>query len=428
MLRAQYLDGNPASFDTIDRLVDIRHRTTSDFRDQLVAVGQSGSKTDGCWLRHLFRRNIAFFATLPKSRTLRRSTMLPKLDRALHELYGQPAPATKIVKLRGDASTRSYYRVRIEDAGPGLPRQLIMMQLPDDAFRSDEGGEQTTSERIPFLEVAELLESRGLPVPKIYAEDLAHGIVLLEDLGNTTLEKRLRNAPRSEWQELYTTAIDLAAELHERCSHLPETSIVVRRRFDRPLLSWELEHFREWGLEALFGELTADQAETLRRAFGAIVREIEAMPYGFVHRDYQSRNLMVQPSGALALLDFQDALIGPRAYDLAALLCDSYVSLDLDLQESMLERYARLRHIDPSSLRREFWLVALHRKLKDAGRFVYIDRVRKNPDFLRWYPQSLVYVGRAAAQARGLEALQDLLSDKIPGFPDRVPYPASSME
>jgi aminoglycoside/choline kinase family phosphotransferase len=353
---------------------------------------------------------------------------LPKLDRALHQLYGQPTPAAKVAKLRGDASTRSYYRVRIEDAGPGLPGQLIIMQLPHDAFRSDEGGEQANSARIPFLEVAELLESRGLPVPKIYAEDLTHGIVLLEDLGNTTLEKRLRDARRSEWQEIYATAIDLVAELHERCSHLPETSIVVRRRFDRQLLEWELEHFREWGLEALFGELTSHQTETLHLAFGAIVREIEAMPYGFVHRDYQSRNLMVQPNGSLTLLDFQDALMGPRAYDLAALLCDSYVSLDLDLQESMIERYARLRRIDPASLRREFWLVALHRKLKDAGRFVYIDRVRKNPDFLRWYPQSLVYVGRAAARCRGFEALQDLLREKIPGFPDRVPYPASSME
>lgn len=353
---------------------------------------------------------------------------LPKLDQAFQELYGKPVPATKIVKLRGDASTRSYYRVRIKDAAPDLPSQLIIMQLPQDAFRSDEGGEQPSSERIPFLEVAELLESRGLPVPKIYAEDLAQGIVLLEDLGNTTFEKRLRNAPRTEWGELYASAIDLLAELHERCGHLPETSIVVKRRFDRQLLDWELEHFREWGLEALFGELTSDQAETLRGAFAVMVREIEAMPYGFVHRDYQSRNLMVQPSGELTLIDFQDALIGPRAYDLAALLCDSYVSLDLDLQESMVERYARLRRIEPTELQKEFWRVALHRKLKDAGRFVYIDRVRKNPDFLRWYPQSLVYVGRAAARAPGLEALEGLLREKIPGFPDRVPYPASSME
>jgi aminoglycoside/choline kinase family phosphotransferase len=94
----------------------------------------------------------------------------------------------------------------------------------------------------------------------------------------------------------------------------------------------------------------------------------------------------------------------------------------------MIERYAALRRIQPSALRREFWLVALHRKLKDAGRFIYIDRVRENPDFLQWYPQSLVYVGRALGQAPGFEALKRLLKGTIPGFPDAVAQPASSME
>jgi len=121
-------------------------------------------------------------------------------------------------------------------------------------------------------------------------------------------------------------------------------------------------------------------------------------------------------------------MLGPRVYDLVALLCDSYVSLDLGLQESMIERYAALRHIDPAMLRREFWQVALHRKLKDAGRFVYIDRVRQNRDFLRWYPQSLVYVGRATAQVPGFETLMRVFQEKIPGFPDAVSKPVSSME
>jgi aminoglycoside/choline kinase family phosphotransferase len=111
-----------------------------------------------------------------------------------------------------------------------------------------------------------------------------------------------------------------------------------------------------------------------------------------------------------------------------ALLCDSYVALDLALQESMIERYAALRRIELGALRREFWLVALHRKLKDAGRFVFIDRVRKNPDFLQWYPQSLVYVARAIDQVPGFAALGGLLRAAIPGYPDAVSVPRSSME
>jgi aminoglycoside/choline kinase family phosphotransferase len=352
----------------------------------------------------------------------------PNLSRALGELYGEPLLSTEVIKLRGDASTRSYFRVHVADAPTGRPASVIAMLLPEDAFTSDEGGKQADNQRLPFLEVAELLESKGLPVPSIYVEDLANRIILLEDLGDVTFEQQLRRTPRSDWQRLYGAAVDLLADLHERCVDLPSASVVSQRSFDRELLDWELDHFRAWGLEALFGPLDAAQTATVAAGFSTLVHEIEAMPYGFVHRDYQSKNLMVGPGGALTLIDFQDAMLGPRVYDLVALLCDSYLSLDLDLQESMIERYAALRRIQPSALRREFWLVALHRKLKDAGRFIYIDRVRENPDFLQWYPQSLVYVGRALGQAPGFEALKRLLKGTIPGFPDAVAQPASSME
>lgn len=352
----------------------------------------------------------------------------PKLNEALRKLYGGPLRSIELIKLRGDASTRSYYRVRVAEAPAGSPKSVIVMQLPDDAFQSDEAGKQADTERLPFLEIAKLLESKGLPVPSIYVEDLANGIILLEDLGELTFERRLRHAPPADWPRLYEDAVDLLADLHARCAELPSSSIASRRCFDRDLLRWELEHFREWGLEALFGSLDAQQASTIDEAFSKIVAEIEAMPYGFVHRDYQSRNLMVRSSGALALIDFQDALRGPRVYDLVALLCDSYVSLDLGLQDLMIERYAALRRIDSAELRREFWLVTLHRKLKDAGRFVFIDRVRKNPDFLQWFPQSLVYVGRATGQTHGFEGLARLLQQTIPGFPDAISKPVSSVE
>jgi len=352
----------------------------------------------------------------------------PNLDDALAELYGLPLPAIERIKLRGDASTRSYFRVRVTEASARGPRSVIAMQLPEDAFGSDEGGKPAYGERLPFLEIAALLDSKGLPVPSVYVEDLDNGVILLEDLGDTTFEQHLRGTPRAEWRRLYGAAVDLLAELHERCASPSEPSIVSQRHFDRELIDWELDHFREWGLEAPFGTLDEAQRATLRAAFSKIGSAIEAMPKGFVHRDYQSKNLMVGPNGRLTLIDFQDALRGPRVYDLVALLCDSYVSLDLGLQESMIDRYAALRRIEPTELRREFWVVALHRKLKDAGRFIFIDRVRNNPDFLQWYAQSLLYVGRAIEQSPGFDGLRRLLEEAIPGFPDSVAKPASALE
>ena len=198
---------------------------------------------------------------------------LPNLNRVLGKVYGVPVPSAQIVKLRGDASTRSYFRVRVEEAPADRPESVIVMQLPEDAFQSDEGGKQPESQRLPFLEIAELLKSKGLPVPSIYVEDTANGIILLEDLGDITFEQQLRRTPHARWQGLYEEAVDLLADLHERCVDLPATSIVSQRSFDRELLAWELDHFREWGLEALFGPLDATQSGTLGEAFSTIVRE-----------------------------------------------------------------------------------------------------------------------------------------------------------
>lgn len=350
-----------------------------------------------------------------------------RLECALQAIYGNPVPSMTLQPLRGDASTRRYYRAQVENSA-AQPSELIVMQLPEDAFGSDEGGSRTAAEQLPFLEVQQLLASRGIPVPKVYAEDLDSGVVLLEDLGDTTLHQALEGSPPARFEEMYRLAVELLAQMHERCADLPATSIVSRRRFDRELVEWELEHFRQWGLEAPFGELGPSQLDTLRAAFARIADEIEHMPIGFVHRDYQSKNLMVRDSGELVVLDFQDALLGPRVYDLVALLCDSYVPLEQGFQQLMIDRYAALRHLDRDTLRAEFWWVALHRKLKDAGRFVYIDRVRGNPDFLQWFPQSLVYVGRAARGTPGMAPLERLLRDVIAGFPDAVPPPSFRAE
>lgn len=349
---------------------------------------------------------------------------LPDLAPALSRLYGEPTPAFEVTALRGDASTRSYLRLLVSSEPTTNPGRVIAMCLPEDSFKSDEGGPPTAESRLPFLQMAELLHARGLPVPTIYVEDLDRGIILLEDLGDVTLETRLLGTPTSDWPALYSQAVELLASVHDRCELLPTGALAARRRFDLELLRWELEHFRQWGLEALFEPLSAAAFREVESAFSELVAEIVSLPYGFTHRDYQSRNLMVRGDD-LTIIDFQDALQGPRAYDLAALLCDSYVPLEASLQDAMIEVYAGARGLEPEPLKQEFWLVALHRKLKDAGRFVFIDRVRNNPDFLQWYPQSLVYVGRALDRLSRFTGLHQALERAIPGFPDSVERPRS---
>jgi aminoglycoside/choline kinase family phosphotransferase len=348
---------------------------------------------------------------------------------ALQRLYGA-LPRARLVKLRGDASSRIYYRVELEadTATKSGPRSLVAMRLPEHAGQSDErdGGERPAE--LPFVDVQRMLHARGVPVPAIYVDDTKGRVLLLEDLGDETFEQRLLTLPPAAWPDQYAQAVDLLASMHRACAEgAPEESIAFRRRFDRELLRWELDHFREWGLEALHGPLAPPDRAALDQAFDRVADELAALPQGFVHRDYQSRNLMWAAGDRLTVIDFQDALVGPMPYDLVALLCDSYVAMPEALQLAMIERYTQALGMDAPARERftaGFWRLAVQRKLKDAGRFVFIDRVRGNPDFLRWYPQSLVYVGRALRKL-GDATLYERLVRIVPGFPDGCSVPVA---
>lgn len=334
---------------------------------------------------------------------------------SLERVWGSvPADAT-LEKLRGDASTRSYYRVA---SATRSPASLVVMRLPEGSTPAALGCAE-----LPFVALRRYLDGLGIEVPAVFVDASTDGLLLLEDLGDETFEARLVRTPRTAWLELYAQAIDVLSDLHERAARDP-ACLAYQRAFDAKLLHWELVHFRDWGLRACDVALSPSEDALLERAFDWLVSELLALPQGFTHRDYQSRNLMWAPRGALVVIDFQDALLGPLGYDLAALLCDSYVALDEDLQHAALTRYAARRGLDQGLLLRAFRLVSVQRKLKDAGRFVFIDQVRGNPAFLPWYGRSIAYAARAMRHVPELGELEALLSAKLQGFPDAVPAPS----
>jgi len=318
-----------------------------------------------------------------------------------------------VQRLQGDASSRTYYRVHGPDGS------LIAMKLADDPLKSDEVVDGERPKSVPFLEVEEYLRRGGIPVPDILHVDLDAGVLLLEDLGDRTIERAL--ADGEDKLALYRAAISLMCDLHAYAARAPDPAcICFRRRFGPKLLRWELEHFYEWGLVAWTGRTpTATERAVLDAFFEDLVRRLTSVPQGFVHRDFQSRNLMLQ-SGRLRLIDFQDALLGPYVYDLVALLRDSYVAFTREevatLQRAFLaERRARgLETPDEAELRRHFQLQALQRKLKDAGRFVYIDRVKKNPKFLPNIPRSLAYAREALDELGSYDSAREVLARYLP--------------
>jgi aminoglycoside/choline kinase family phosphotransferase len=336
--------------------------------------------------------------------------MLPHLPELLATYLGRE-PQGSLLSLKAELSPRHYHRFT-----PAQGRSLMVMQLPDDGVEGP-SREQARA----FIDVQQFLEARGLPVPAIHAVDLPHGLLLIEDLGDETFEARLRTRGQSAWPELYGQAIDLLARLHVAGTPAqdPLACIALRRRYEPTLLRWELDHFREWGLEAMVAPLSAADRAALDAQFDALTAALVALPTGFVHRDYQSRNLMCAPERGLVILDFQDAFIGPGPYDLVALLCDSYIDLSPELQAAMLDRYAAARGASASereATRRGFRLITVQRKLKDAGRFVFIDRVRANPSYLRFYPGSLRYVALALRELPEFADLHTLLLRLVPAY------------
>lgn len=305
--------------------------------------------------------------------------------------------------LAGGASPRRFYRVTF-----GNSARAVAMVVPDST--PDVVTARKLGRRWPFLEIRELLESRGVRVPKLFAADIERGLLLVEDLGQT-LAERLALAPE-EREPLYRRAVEDLARAQRSLATLEAGSIVTLRAFDFELLHWEVQHFREWGVEARGIVLSADERARFDRAASHLAQRIAALPRGFVHRDYQSRNLMLPPGEEnLAWIDFQDALLGPRAYDLVALLADSYQPFDRAFVERRLDEYARVAGLgaeEREELGREFDLITVQRKLKDAGRFVFIERTKGDPSFLPFIEPTLDIVRQALARWQSDAKLADL--------------------
>jgi aminoglycoside/choline kinase family phosphotransferase len=307
----------------------------------------------------------------------------------------------------GGASTRRYFRIQLgtgvgANAGPhaGIETAVAMF-VPEGACPEEivKDG-QLPAARWPFLEVRDLLASRGIDVPVVFAEATANGWLLLEDLGDETLSEFLLRHPERK-EGLYVRAVTDLARAQASLNPLPQGSVVARRAFDHDLLYWEIQHFREWALDARGVSLSPEQRAAFDGFAERLAHRIAELPRGFVHRDFQSRNLMVRPDGRLCWIDFQDALLGPRVYDLVALLNDSYQIFERSFVEARLDDYARTAGLAPgerTQLGSQFDLVTVQRKLKDAGRFVFIDRAKGNAAFLRFVEPTIVKALTSAAR------------------------------
>lgn len=374
--------------------------------------------------------------------------MEARVRQAVARLFSpEIAKVAELENLGGHASLRIYWRVTLPatdlDTGQLLDpargeftRMAMVLPMSGDPFASDEGtseGDAAITE-LPFINMQRYLRKIDLPVGDIDRVDMDLGVLLLEDLGQQTFEDRILAVGGDEdaFMGLYREAIDLLIDFQLAVLNsagdraLTEDCIGFGRKFDRGLLRWELDHYLEWGLDA---RLSGDEAARvdarradLSAAFDTIVDALLAAPQTLVLRDYQSRNLMYKDGWQL--IDFQDALMGSCVYDLVALLRDSYIELRGDQVDALLGYYsaqgARAELpwcADEDAVVSTFHLQTVQRKLKDAGRFINIDRVKGDPSFLPYYDASIRYVFEALSKCSVGEELSEILADIEPSWP-----------
>lgn len=331
------------------------------------------------------------------------------------ERQGLAADVQRTVPLTGDASDRRYVRVLLRSQ----PSIVLSVHAGPIDYASS-----------PFVKVAALFAAMAVPIPAILHHDDALGIIGQRDLGDVTLQAHVGGASATERAQRYREAVALIVRLQQRGAELASPDYPPYGvAFDHEKLTWELEFFVRHFLLAYRGAVPEEPVrEALRAEWSTIVDELASEPRVVCHRDYHSRNLMLH-DGALHVIDFQDARLGPDTYDLVSLLRDSYVDVPDAAVDDLIDYYfalSRGRAATPAEgaeFRRRFDLMALQRNLKALGTFGYQTTTRSNPVYMQYVPRTLAYVRRTLAREPRFARLGALLG----GLVDELRYnPAQS--
>ncbi len=294
------------------------------------------------------------------------------------------APSVKIDWLAGDGSDRCYYRLKPCNSD----RSLVLMQLSGrDAEALKQGGYE-------WIQMGEILQKNGVFVPKVIATLPDFAALIIEDYGDLMLEGLFKSFGENDQEVMsrYQTAVRIVGKF---LRITPDSSTIwCQRKFDKERFVWELNFLREKYLEPIAG-IQFDHAT--RQAFDNDSHNLSGFlaSYSnyFVHRDYHSRNLMIEKD-FIAVLDFQDARLGPPSYDLVSLIFDSYVDFTQDKRMELLDFSKKLlaEKIGPAIVREvelTWQPMLLQRLWKAIGSFGYLTLEKNRGDYLKYVGPAL---------------------------------------
>lgn len=313
--------------------------------------------------------------------------------------------------LAGDGSDRSYYRIK----SPEIARPLVLMQLSGaDARALHEG-------RYDWLEISNILAMHSIRVPRLIRSMPEQAAIIIEDYGNLMLETKALDFYQSgsvnEFFELYAAANDILIRLLEipvPTNPDQDRHVWTQRAFDAERFEWELNFFLKKFVEPVARiNLNADDKQQFEGEVKAIANYLAGLPQHFVHRDFHSRNLMVFED-QLAVIDFQDARLGPASYDAVSLCFDSYIPMNAEERQKLFNAYldrvaARLGSPKRQELVDQWQTVLLQRQLKALGSFGFLTIEKNKGNYLRYVKPAL----ETLRGARVKDARWPFISDQL---------------
>ena len=308
--------------------------------------------------------------------------------------------------LAGDAGFRRYFRLAGQTS-------LIAVDSPPDKENN-----------LAYINVAMAFQRYGVTTPKILAVDFGNGFFLLEDFGHQLLHPELlagRHAEEDSPARLSAANYYRQAESVLLDIQTVQPNSEIFPAYDAQLLQSEMDLFADWFVGQLLGIEFNDQEQSmLNELFSRLVKSAAEQPQVVVHRDYHSRNLMLLEDGALGVIDFQDAVIGPITYDLVSLLKDCYLHLPreqvirrvLDYKKR-LETELSMGPISDEQFIRWFDLIGLQRHIKVLGIFARLSLRDGKHAYLKDLPLVIRYALEAAQSFEQGRAFHDWFIQRI---------------
>lgn len=313
--------------------------------------------------------------------------------------------AFEVFPLAGDASTRRYFRIV-----SGEDSMVLMVWEPF----NDDGN-------YPFLSVRNHFEKHGVTVPRVIAKSPSEGLVLLEDLGDLTLERKFwENQNQDIVLPFYEQSIDELIKIHYHATFDKTNCTAFKVAFDVEKLLWEMNYGREHMMRISQVQLTPVENKALDDVFNRICSELNDEKKFIAHRDYHSRNVMLK-LGKVRVIDFQDARMGTIQYDLVSLLRDSYVLINdqsanhlinyyLDQRKDLSKKY----NLDPLSraeFDRVYEIQTVQRCFKACGSFSSFYNLRNDTRYIKYIYQTIQTVKRSLEPLREYSAFYQILND-----------------